>query len=400
VKRVFFWGLVMPAVMRRLTPAGFLESPLLVAARHPWIALGAVLTAAAIGGLLFAASGVMPLKASSGHWAITERLLHFTMRRSISTHALTITPPRLDDESLVLRGAAHYDLGCRPCHGTPRGDRPQVARAMLPPPPELAPRIPSWSAGELFYIVKHGMKFTGMPAWPSQQRDDEVWAMVAFLERLPELDDAEYLMLARGDPATTLDLDPSSVPAPAIVRESCARCHGLDGMGRSAGFPKLAGQRSEYLSRALRAYDDGRRQSGVMSSVVSGLTSQGMSEAVRFYSALPPGPAGRPVPATAGAPGIPARGSEIATTGVPSRDVPACIECHGPSGVARNPAYPRLEGQYAWYLAQQLELFKTRQRGGSEYVRLMHSFVDRLTEPDIRDVSAFFAGLSPDGAGP
>src|SRR5690606_27292484 len=95
-----------------------------------------------------------------------------------------------------------------------------------------------------------------------------------------------------------------------------------------------------------------------------------------------------------------ARGREIATAGVPARDIPACLDCHGeaPGGTPRNPAYPWLAGQPADYLALQLQLFRERRRGGSEFVHLMHSFVDRLEPSDIDDVSAFFAALPPGGA--
>jgi Cytochrome C oxidase, cbb3-type, subunit III len=72
---------------------------------------------------------------------------------------------------------------------------------MTPPPPYLPPRIPKWEPNELFYIVKHGIKFTGMPAWPALDRDDEVWAMVAFLRQFPKLDADEYRRLAQGEAA-------------------------------------------------------------------------------------------------------------------------------------------------------------------------------------------------------
>jgi cytochrome c553 len=397
MKHVLFWGLVVPAVLRRLVPRWFLEPPLQVVARHPWIALGVLLMVVAAGGFAVAASGVVPLAASSGHWAVTEWMLQFGKRRSVSTHALPIAAPALDDRSLILRGAGHYDLGCRPCHGTPRGDRPRVALAMLPQPPLLGPRVPAWSEEELFYIVKHGLKFTGMPAWPAQQRDDEVWAVAAFLRQFPEMSDAEYVALTRGSSSTTFALEPDigrEPSPPAIVRESCARCHGLDGNGRGIGaFPKIAGQPAEYLWRALRAYADGRRHSGIMASVVAGLTAESTLEAAAFYSsrirtdAQPPG-LGDPG-------GDPARGARIALEGLPARDIPACIECHGASTAGpRLPAYPGLAGQYEEYLVLQLELLQQRNRGGSEYVHLMHSFVDRLAPGDVRDAAAFFASTS------
>jgi mono/diheme cytochrome c family protein len=55
---------------------------------------------------------------------------------------------------------------------------------MLPQPPDLADVVGEWNNAQLFRIVKHGVRFTGMPAWPMQDRDDEVWAMVAFLREL------------------------------------------------------------------------------------------------------------------------------------------------------------------------------------------------------------------------
>jgi len=366
-----------------------------LAARHPWIAATAIAFGLAVGGLLFAASGVMPLRASSGHWAITEWFLHFSMRRSIKTHALGISPPPLDDDSLAARGAAHFDLGCRPCHGSPAAERPAVARAMLPPPPELAPRIQHWTASDLFYIVKHGLKFTGMPAWPVQARDDEVWAVVAFLRRLPEMSAHEYVALARGSRDTALQFDAAAETVPELIQESCARCHGIDGLGRDGGgFPRLAGQRIEYMTRALSAYADKRRHSGVMASVVTGLTAEAIDETAAYYASLPsPAPVDDPQASDAVA-----RGRRIATGGVPERDIPACIECHGPGAIAKHPAYPTLAAQYPEYLALQLRLLQTRSRGGSEFVPLMHEFVDRLTDDDMRDVSAFFAAQNPGGA--
>jgi cytochrome c553 len=130
-----------------------------------------------------------------------------------------------------------------------------------------------------------------------------------------------------------------------------------------------------------------------MASVVSGLPETVAAEAARFYAARPASEI--PTAATDGSDGDRERGRAIALHGVPARDVPPCVECHGPSAMPKNPAYPRLSGQYAEYLALQLTLLQSRRRGGSEYVHLMHSFVDRLTPGDIEDTAAFFAGLDP-----
>src|SRR5687768_9815571 len=107
-----------------------------------------------------------------------------------------------------------------------------------------------------------------MPAWPAQQRDDEVWAIVAFLRRMPRLGPGDFRRLADGrDDAARFA---AAGDAPPAVRDVCARCHGEDGTGRVPGaFPSLAGQRAEYLYQSLRAFANRRRISGTMTEVAS-----------------------------------------------------------------------------------------------------------------------------------
>jgi cytochrome c553 len=385
MKRLLFLALLAPVLLWRLV-AALREPPRLIAARHPWMTFGLIGIVLAIGGLAVATSGIIGITASAGHWSVTERFLQFSKRRSVVTHALRITAPPLDDQSLVLRGATHYDLGCRPCHGATAGEIPQLARRMLPPPPELNVRVPLWRPRELFYIVKHGIKLTGMPAWPAQQRDDEVWAMVAFLGRLPEMRAAEYQRLTRGESMKPFDLGTEVAPPPEVVAETCARCHGRDGNGRGPGaFPKLAGQRAAYLDGALRAYADGRRHSGVMGPIAAALSAEARRHAADYYAALPASPGPDPDRSSV------ARGEALAVEGNPVQMIPPCIECHGRAATPKNPAYPILDGQYQEYLALQLRLLRDRQRGGSEYVHLMHNFIDRLRDEQLHEAAAYFA---------
>jgi hypothetical protein len=130
------------------------------------------LSVLAVAGGLVAASGIVPIKASSGHWWLTEKLLKFGQRRSVATHSLGTRAPSQFEPWQVLKGAGHYENGCRPCHGSPDLKVPPIAGAMLPSPPDLPRRIEGRDIEELFYIVNHGLKFTGMPAWPSLERDD------------------------------------------------------------------------------------------------------------------------------------------------------------------------------------------------------------------------------------
>jgi cytochrome c553 len=231
-----------------------------------------------------------------------------------------------------------------------------------------------------------------MPAWPAQQRDDEVWAMVAFLRRLPQLDATAYRRLTDAEPTETSaqpGLPDLGDKAPAIVRDLCWRCHGVHGTGKGA-FPSLAGQRAEYLYGSLRAFRDNERFSATMSEIAAKLSDKDMWEIAAYYAALP---AKRPE-AVADSASV-ARGRTIAAGGFPDRDIPRCAECHGPTAVPKNPAYPVLAAQDVAYLTSQLVLLQERRRGGTPNVELMHVFVNSLGRNEILDVARYFASLSP-----
>jgi len=356
--------------------------------------------AAACGGFLMVAAGLVPIKASSGHWPITAALLNFAMRRSVVMHSLGIEAPPLDDKALVLKGAGHYEIGCSPCHGSPTLRQPVIAQGMTPPPPDLAKEVSNWDAEELFYIVKHGVKFTGMPAWAAQERDDEVWAIVAFLFILPQLDGDEYRRLIHGDVTRSqMDVAGASFSPTAdvlrLVSENCARCHGHDGVGRNShAFPKIAGQNPSYFYLTMQAYAQGHRNSGIMEPIAAVLSTEAIRDLARYYSGLRPRSSStRP---SQNNPAI-ERGKQIAEQGIPSQRVPICMECHGPGPDRRSPNYPELAGQYAEYLILQLTLFKKQQRGGTAYAHLMRRVAHRLTPQQMRDVANYYESLSPSG---
>lgn len=333
--------------------------------------------------LLLALSGLLPVSAT-GASAVTEWLVDVVQRRSVALRAASISPPSLDDPALVLRGAGHYETACRRCHGMPGGRTPIVLRHMLPTPPDLRDVARRRSDAELFQIIKHGLRFAGMPGWPAQQRDDEVWAMVAFVRALPAINPARYDELVYGPAGAS----PSA--APPVVTTVCARCHGVDGRGRGVGaFPVLAGQHHEYLRNSLRAFSYGGRLSGIMTPIAASLDNATIAAAAAYYASLPgltdPPPSG---PAEAG--GSVAR---IIARGDRAAKLPACGSCHGPDAAARNPAYPKLGGQHENYLSLQLRLFRERSRGGSEYAHLMHPAADGMTAERARELAAYFASV-------
>lgn len=354
---------------------------------------GIILGILAIGGFLVVASGIVSIKASARHWAATRWFLNFAKERSVATHSMGIKPPDLEVNWRIMKGAGHFETGCRPCHGSPETPPPAIPHRMTPPPPLLKGEIADWKPAELFYLVKHGIKFTGMPAWPAQNRDDEVWAMTAFLRKLPSLNAESYRRLVHGNgseesPVPLERLVPSKTVETLIVN-NCARCHGHGGNGRGSGaFPKLAGQKSRYLSESLRAYASGKRHSGLMQPIAAGISPEVMRQLADYYANLPP--------AMFQSSRTPAfkRGQEIAMNGIPEKRVPACVDCHLAGSEEKNEHYPRLAGQYTEYIKLQLELFKSRHRGGTAYSHIMHQAAENLAAGDMEAVAEFFARIS------
>jgi hypothetical protein len=145
------------------------------------------------GGLAFMYSGLADVAATSEHWALTRWVLSTTMENAVRRNSEAIKPPGfLDEEARVRAGADDYHDMCAFCHGAPGVKPGVVARGLNPRPPKLAKTAGEWSPAELFWIIKHGVKMTGMPGFGPTHTDDELWETVAFVSKLPHLSAAEY----------------------------------------------------------------------------------------------------------------------------------------------------------------------------------------------------------------
>jgi len=148
-----------------------------------------------LGGVGFIYSGAYDVGSDSPHWGLTHQVFETARVRSIKTHAAGIAPPAgLDDQAKILTGAQHFAAHCAICHGAPGVPRGDIAEGLYPRPPDLAVTSKGYTPGELFWIVKHGIKMTGMPAW-GDHSDDERWATVAFITKLPGMTDQDYAKL-------------------------------------------------------------------------------------------------------------------------------------------------------------------------------------------------------------
>lgn len=285
-------------------------------------------------GIGFIYSGIFNVAASSGHWRITTWVLHTTMRSSVRTRAALTAPEKPADATGLISAANHFDQSCAICHGAPGRLPSAVMQGATPHAPNLATIKGKYTDAQIFWILQHGIKFTGMPAWPTMVREDEVKRMTAFVQRIPGMTVPAYARLTR---------PPLPAGTDRLVA-SCAACHGADGRGRGApDIPVLGGQNPGYLAASLRAYRSGERASGVMANAAAPLSDRDIDALARHFAAMPGLPA-QPMPS-----GGDARAREVIARGLPRQQLPACASCHAPGK-----PYPVIAGQKAAYVAQRL----------------------------------------------
>lgn len=152
------------------------------------------LAVAAIGaGVVY--SGLIEVGADVPHSAPVHAVLETLRERSIAVRAEDIQVPSLGDEALIRAGAGNYDAMCVGCHLAPGLGETELSKGLYPPPPNLGQAGSGGSPAGAFWVIKHGIKSTAMPAWGRSMADQHIWELVAFVERLPSLDAEAYRSL-------------------------------------------------------------------------------------------------------------------------------------------------------------------------------------------------------------
>jgi mono/diheme cytochrome c family protein len=160
--------------------------------------IGIACVALAVIVAVYLVSGFYNVGADSEHTGLVHSTLAFVRERSVHAHGEDIVPPKLDDPKMLVAGASDYDEMCSACHLAPGMAENEMRPGMNPKPPILAKDAPD-SAGEAFWVVKHGIKMTGMPAWGVTHTDDELWPIVAFLMKQPSMTPEQYkALIAQG----------------------------------------------------------------------------------------------------------------------------------------------------------------------------------------------------------
>ena len=196
-----------------------------------WI--GAVVLVLAVGGAAFVWSGVYDVSATDQHLWPTYWTIRAAMERAVAVRARRIEVPALDDARRVRRGVGLYREHCLRCHGAPGVAPEPFALGLLPVPENLAHVATSWSAAEIYWTVRNGLKMTAMPAWQYRLGDDEMWDVVAFVKKLSSLSPEGYERLRE---LPTSERQPADA-APdarrgrhAIQQYACITCHAIPGV--------------------------------------------------------------------------------------------------------------------------------------------------------------------------
>ena len=138
----------------------------------------------------FVWSGVYDIGADAHHTKPVYALMQALRERSIEHHAKDIVVPNLDDPPLILKGAGQYAAMCTGCHLAPGMAENEMRPGLYPKPPQLAKFRPD--PREAFWVIKHGIKMSAMPAWGASHDDATIWSMVAFLQKMPGMTPAQY----------------------------------------------------------------------------------------------------------------------------------------------------------------------------------------------------------------
>lgn len=148
-----------------------------------------------LAGLGFIYSGIYDVSATSQDSPLIHWVVSHTRHYSIKTHSQGLKAPLLSGDKMLRTGFEHYRENCAGCHGAPGVEPFEGAEDMNPSPPDLAKIAGKAAPTHLFWVIKHGIKMTGMPAWGATHTDAQIWAMVAFLQQLPSLSPADYQRL-------------------------------------------------------------------------------------------------------------------------------------------------------------------------------------------------------------
>ncbi len=233
-------------------------------------AIAGVIVLQLLGGVLFMESGTYNIAADEPHVKPVRWMLQAGRTRAVQIRSRGMHPPNLRDRSLLKRGFVLYRKNCQPCHGAPGQANEQIGRGIDPKPPPLMTASNKWDDSELFWIISHGLKLSGMPGFAPRLSETDLWGIIAFLRRMTFLSPTDYKRLTA---AEDVSVDDQLLNWPSqndygfaqlknhgnakrgielIQTYGCASCHTVPGLGRGRVGPPLTGfAERQYIAGGL-----------------------------------------------------------------------------------------------------------------------------------------------------
>ena len=220
------------------------------------LAAGLLTTVAAAVGALAIYSGAYNVSATTQHWQPVYTLLSTTLRYSVQMRARQIETPMLTDPQRIVGGALLFNAKCVQCHGAPGVAPGDIGKSMQPLPGPLVDALQRWRPREIYWLTRHGIKMSGMPAWEFRLSDAQMWDVVAFVQHMPGVTPQAYAQAIEGSlqggktaASPSMAVQIISRPADAargkqaMYQYACITCHTIPGVvGSSPNVgPPLAG---------------------------------------------------------------------------------------------------------------------------------------------------------------
>jgi cytochrome c553 len=170
---------------------------------------------------------------------------------------------------------------------------------------------------------------------------------------------------------------------------TCAACHGADGNSVTPDWPSLASQHATYLVRQLEAYRNQERSDAGMQGFAATLSEEDMHDVAAWFES-------QSMSAKGADPALVSRGERIYRGGIPEREIPACIACHGPQGAGNELAgYPRISHQHSAYLAKTLREYRAgTRRSDAPLNQMMRNVSELLLDDEIDALASYMQGLN------
>ena len=138
-------------------------------------------------GLGFAYFGWLPTNADAVPPQLERRIVMHALDASMERHAARVNNPLAATDDNIIDGMKIYTMNCALCHGTLDNKPSSLEKSFYPPAPQLIfdpPDDPEW---HIFYAIRTGVRYTGMPAWSKALSDEEMWKVTMFLSRVDKL---------------------------------------------------------------------------------------------------------------------------------------------------------------------------------------------------------------------